>query len=157
MKAPRLAGAATIALATPREMRSDGLSGALSSESVAAVNRRKIPIPPGIILVLYALMKEQSIARICVPAMVSGIRAAPGFVLATAWFVGRKPDAERRQNDPARLKSGQPCAKAGPSRRSFCRSGPRWIAAGAATSALTRIVMLLAVPAISPFTVMLPG
>ena len=88
-----LATAATMGQVALPEMRRYGYSGALSTGSVAAGGTLGILIPPSVILVLYALMTELSIGDMFVAAMVPGILAALGYMLAIAWFVRRHPEA----------------------------------------------------------------
>lgn len=89
-----LATAATMGQVALPEMRRYGYSGALSTGSVAAGGTLGILIPPSVILVLYALMTEQNIAKMFVAAIVPGILTALGYMLVIAWFVRRHPDAE---------------------------------------------------------------
>ncbi|WBU56664.1 TRAP transporter large permease [Paracoccus sediminicola] len=88
-----LATAATMGQVALPEMRRYGYSGALSTGSVAAGGTLGILIPPSVILVLYALMTEQNIGKMFVAAMVPGVLAALGYMLAIAWFVRRNPQA----------------------------------------------------------------
>ena len=87
-----LATAATMAQVALPEMKRHNYSGALSTGSLAAGGTLGILIPPSVILVLYALMAEQSIAKMFVAAMVPGLLAALGYMAAVAVFVRRNPD-----------------------------------------------------------------
>lgn len=87
-----LATAATMAQVALPEMKRYHYSGALSTGSLAAGGTLGILIPPSVILVLYALMAEQSIAKMFVAAMVPGILAAVGYMIAVAIFVRRYPE-----------------------------------------------------------------
>ncbi|MCA8881758.1 MAG: TRAP transporter large permease [Rhodobacteraceae bacterium] len=87
-----LATAATMAQVALPEMRRHNYSGALSTGSLAAGGTLGILIPPSVILVLYALMAEQSIAKMFVAAMVPGVIAAVGYMVAVAIFVRRHPE-----------------------------------------------------------------
>lgn len=86
-----LATAATMGQVALPEMRRYNYSGALATGSLAAGGTLGILIPPSVILVLYALMAEQSIAKMFVAAMVPGVLAALGYMLAVAIFVRRHP------------------------------------------------------------------
>ncbi|MDO5620322.1 MAG: TRAP transporter large permease [Paracoccus sp. (in: a-proteobacteria)] len=86
-----LATAATMAQVALPEMKRYNYSGALATGSLAAGGTLGILIPPSVILVLYALMTEQSIAKMFVAAMVPGVLAAVGYMLAVAWYVRRHP------------------------------------------------------------------
>lgn len=101
-----LATAATMGQVALPEMRRYNYSGALATGSLAAGGTLGILIPPSVILVLYALMAEQSIAKMFVAAMVPGILAALGYMLAVAVFVRRYPEdgpAGPRATWPERL------------------------------------------------------
>lgn len=87
-----LATAATMGQVALPEMRRYNYSGALATGSLAAGGTLGILIPPSVILVLYALMAEQSIAKMFVAAMVPGILAALGYIIAVAIFVRRYPE-----------------------------------------------------------------
>ncbi|WP_299358285.1 TRAP transporter large permease [uncultured Paracoccus sp.] len=88
-----LATAATMGQVALPEMKRYNYSGALATGSLAAGGTLGILIPPSVILVLYALMTEQSIAKMFVAAMVPGILAALGYMLAVAIFVRYDPAA----------------------------------------------------------------
>ena len=88
-----LATAATMGQVALPEMRRYNYSGALSTGSLAAGGTLGILIPPSVILVLYALMTEQSIAKMFVAAMIPGVIAAVGYMIAVAVFVRLRPDA----------------------------------------------------------------
>lgn len=101
-----LATAATMSQVALPEMRRYNYSGALATGSLAAGGTLGILIPPSVILVLYALMAEMSIARMFVAAMVPGVLAAAGYMLAVAVFVRRNPGdgpAGPRASWPERL------------------------------------------------------
>ena len=87
-----LATAATMGQVALPEMRRYNYSGALATGSLAAGGTLGILIPPSVILVLYALMAEQNIAQMFVAAMVPGVLAAAGYMLAVALYVQRHPD-----------------------------------------------------------------
>ena len=87
-----LATAATMGQVALPEMKRYNYSGALATGSLAAGGTLGILIPPSVILVLYALMAEMSIATMFVAAMVPGVLAALGYMAAIAIFVARNPD-----------------------------------------------------------------
>lgn len=87
-----LATAATMGQVALPEMKRYNYSGALATGSLAAGGTLGILIPPSVILVLYALMAEQSIAKMFVAAMVPGVIAALGYMAAVAIFVSRNPN-----------------------------------------------------------------
>ncbi len=101
-----LATAATMGQVALPEMKRYNYSGALATGSLAAGGTLGILIPPSVILVLYALMAEQSIAKMFVAAMVPGVLAALGYMIAVAVFVRRHPKdgpAGPRASWPERL------------------------------------------------------
>ncbi len=87
-----LATAATMGQVALPEMKRYNYSGALATGSLAAGGTLGILIPPSVILVLYALMAEQSIAKMFMAAMVPGVLAAIGYMLAVTVFVHRHPE-----------------------------------------------------------------
>ncbi|MBD9527203.1 TRAP transporter large permease [Paracoccus sp. PAR01] len=87
-----LATAATMGQVALPEMRRYNYSGALSTGSLAAGGTLGILIPPSVILVLYALMAEQSIAKMFVAAMIPGVLAAIGYMIAVAIYVRYRPE-----------------------------------------------------------------
>ena len=88
-----LATAATMAQVALPEMRRFGYSGALSTGSLAAGGTLGILIPPSVVLVIYAILTEQNIAKMFVAALLPGFLAALGYVLAIAVYVRFRPDA----------------------------------------------------------------
>jgi C4-dicarboxylate transporter DctM subunit len=101
-----LATAATMTQVALPEMRRAGYAGALSTGALAAGGTLGILIPPSIVLVVYAILAEQNIAKLFVAAFLPGILAAIGYMLAisvyvrvypeTAERIGRASPAERR-------------------------------------------------------------
>jgi tripartite ATP-independent transporter DctM subunit len=71
-----LATAATMARVAIPQMRALGYDDRLSAGVVAAGGTLGILIPPSIIMVIYAIMTEQSIGRLFLAGMVPGILAA---------------------------------------------------------------------------------
>jgi C4-dicarboxylate transporter DctM subunit len=98
-----LATAATMAQVALPEMRRYNYSGALSTGSLAAGGTLGILIPPSVILVLYALMAEQNIAKMFIAAIIPGIIAAVGYMIAVAVFVRFRPE-----DGPAGPRAGWP-------------------------------------------------
>jgi len=86
-----LATAATMAQVALPEMRKYGYSGALSTGAIAAGGTLGILIPPSIVLVIYAILTEQNIAKLFAAAFIPGILAALGYILAIAVFVRVRP------------------------------------------------------------------
>jgi tripartite ATP-independent transporter DctM subunit len=76
-----LATAATMAQVALPELRRAGYSGSLASGALAAGGTLGILIPPSIVLVIYAILAEQNIAKMFAAAIVPGILAALGYML----------------------------------------------------------------------------
>ncbi|WP_425403599.1 TRAP transporter large permease [Hwanghaeella sp.] len=95
-----LATAATMAQVALPELRRFGYSGALSTGALAAGGTLGILIPPSVVLVIYALLAEQNIAKLFVAAVIPGILAAAGYMLAISVYVRLKPDSAGTR-DPA--------------------------------------------------------
>ncbi len=88
-----LATAATMARVALPEMRRYRYSGALATGALAAGGTLGILIPPSVVLVIYAILTEQSIGKMFVAAIVPGALAALGYVAAIAVYVRLDPGA----------------------------------------------------------------
>jgi C4-dicarboxylate transporter DctM subunit len=86
-----LATAATMAQVALPELRRAGYAGGLSTATLAAGGTLGILIPPSVILVIYATLTEQNIAKLFLAAFVPGILAAIGYCLVIAVFVRLYP------------------------------------------------------------------
>ncbi len=99
-----VATAATITQVALPEMRKHGYSGRLATGTLAAGGTLGILIPPSVPLVIYAILTEQNIAKLFAAAMVPGIIAMLGYMVAIAIYVrlvpGQAPDNEH-EHDPA--------------------------------------------------------
>jgi C4-dicarboxylate transporter DctM subunit len=73
------------------ELRRAGYAGGLSTATLAAGGTLGILIPPSVILVIYATLTEQNIAKLFLAAFVPGILAAIGYCLVIALFVRLYP------------------------------------------------------------------
>jgi len=76
-----LATAATMGQVALPELKRAGYAGSLSSGALAAGGTLGILIPPSIVLVIYAILAEQNIAKLFAAAFVPGILAALGYML----------------------------------------------------------------------------
>ena len=85
-------GATMAAIAMP-EMRRFGYSGALTTGVLAAGGTLGILIPPSIILVIYAILTEQSLVHLFLAAMIPGIIATAGYGIAVWAYVRVRPAA----------------------------------------------------------------
>lgn len=95
-----LATAATMAQVALPELKRFGYSGSLSTGALAAGGTLGILIPPSVVLVIYAILTEQNIAKLFVAAVVPGLLAAVGYMVAIAVYVRLKPDSAGHR-DPA--------------------------------------------------------
>jgi len=86
-----LATAATMGKIALPELRKHGYSGALATGTLAAGGTLGILIPPSVILVIFAILTEINIAKLFVAAMVPGILAAFGYIVAIAVAVRIRP------------------------------------------------------------------
>ena len=86
-----VATAATITSVALPEMRRHGYSGRLSTGTLAAGGTLGILIPPSVPLVIYAILAEQNIAKLFAAAMVPGIIAMLGYMLAIGIYVRLVP------------------------------------------------------------------
>ncbi|EDQ33210.1 TRAP transporter, DctM subunit [Hoeflea phototrophica DFL-43] len=96
-----LATAATMGQVALPELKRYGYSGELSTGALAAGGTLGILIPPSVILVIYAILTEQNIAKLFVAAFIPGILAALGYMMAIAIYVRLKPgSAGSRERAP---------------------------------------------------------
>jgi tripartite ATP-independent transporter DctM subunit len=86
-----LATAATMGQVALPELRRAGYAGSLATGALAAGGTLGILIPPSIVLVIYAILAEQNIAKMFAAAFVPGILAALGYILVIALVVRLKP------------------------------------------------------------------
>ena len=86
-----LATAATMGQVALPELRRAGYSGALSTGALAAGGTLGILIPPSIVLVIYAILAEQNIAKMFAAAFVPGILAALGYMIVVNIYVRISP------------------------------------------------------------------
>ncbi len=103
-----LATASTMGQLALPEMRSRGYSDALATGVLAAGGTLGILIPPSVILVIYSIMAEQNIVKMFLAAIVPGILAAIGYMLAVVVYVRIRPNsatAAERVSYKQRLKS----------------------------------------------------
>jgi C4-dicarboxylate transporter DctM subunit len=87
-----VATCATVTQVALPEMRRHGYSGRLSTATLAAGGTLGILIPPSVVLVVYAILAEQNIAKLFAAAMVPGILGATLYVLAIAAYTRFAPE-----------------------------------------------------------------
>ena len=88
-----IATGATMASVALPEMRRHGYSGALATGTLAAGGTLGILIPPSVILVIYAVITEQSVGKLFLAALLPGLIATLGYAIAIAVYVRLKPEA----------------------------------------------------------------
>ena len=88
-----LATAATMGRVALPELRRYGYDGGFSTATLAAGGTLGILIPPSVVLVIYAILTEQNIAKLFLAAFVPGLLAALGYAGAIAIYVRRNPGA----------------------------------------------------------------
>ena len=86
-----LATAATMGQVALPELRRAGYAGSLATGALAAGGTLGILIPPSIVLVIYAILAEQNIAKMFAAAFIPGILAALGYMLVINLIVRLKP------------------------------------------------------------------
>ena len=96
-----LATAATMGRVALPELRRYGYAGGLSTATLAAGGTLGILIPPSVVLVIYALLTEQNIAKLFLAAFVPGVLAAVGYMVVIAIYV-------RLAKDPASQRAPAP-------------------------------------------------
>ena len=96
-----LATAATMGKTALPELRRYGYSGGFSTATLAAGGTLGILIPPSVILVIYAIITEQNIAKLFLAAFIPGLLAALGYMLTIRLYVSLYPDrAGTRERQP---------------------------------------------------------
>ena len=88
-----LATAATMGQVALPELKRYGFSGPLATGTLAAGGTLGILIPPSVVLVIYAILTEQNIAKLFVAAVVPGVLAALGYMLAISIYVRLRPNS----------------------------------------------------------------
>ncbi len=103
-----VATAATVGQVALPQMQRYRYQPALAAATVAAGGTLGILIPPSVVLVLYAIVAEQNIAKLFAAALIPGLIAAAGYCLAIALYCRKRPDAgpaEPRQGARERLRT----------------------------------------------------
>jgi len=88
-----LATAATMGQVALPELRRYGYPGGLSTATLAAGGTLGILIPPSVVLVIYAILTEQNIAKLFLSAFIPGILAAVGYILTISIYMRVFPSA----------------------------------------------------------------
>jgi C4-dicarboxylate transporter DctM subunit len=98
-----VATAATITSVALPEMKRHGYSGRLATGTLAAGGTLGILIPPSVPLVIYAILAEQNIAKMFAAAMIPGIIAMVGYMVAIAIYVRLVPGHAPEHADAPKL------------------------------------------------------
>ena len=96
-----VATAATITSVALPEMKRHGYSGRLSTGTLAAGGTLGILVPPSVPLVIYAILAEQNIAKLFAAAMIPGLIAMVGYMIAIAVYVRLVPGHAPEHDDGA--------------------------------------------------------
>lgn len=88
-----LATAATMSRVALPELRRYGYAGGFSTATLAAGGTLGILIPPSVILVIYAILTEQNIAKLFLAAFLPGILAAIGYIITISLYVRMYPES----------------------------------------------------------------
>ncbi len=86
-----LATAATMSRVALPELRRYGYTGGFSTATLAAGGTLGILIPPSVVLVIYAILTEQNIAKLFLAAFIPGVLAAAGYMVAISIYVRVNP------------------------------------------------------------------
>ena len=95
-----LATSATMGQVSLPELRKAGYDGGLASGALAAGGTLGILIPPSIVLVIYAILAEQNIAKLFAAAFIPGILAAIGYMVVIGIVVRLNPGSGGKQLEP---------------------------------------------------------
>ena len=112
-----VATAATITSVALPEMKRHGYSGRLSTGTLAAGGTLGILIPPSVPLVIYAILAEQNIAKLFAAAMIPGLIAMVGYMIAIAIYVRLVPGHAPEHEDDAPADPGRGGGRAADRRR----------------------------------------
>ncbi len=86
-----LATAATMSRVALPELRRYGYSGGFSTATLAAGGTLGILSPPSVILVIFAILTEQTLAKRFLAAFIPGILAAIGYMITISIYVRLNP------------------------------------------------------------------
>ncbi|MFK4751651.1 MULTISPECIES: TRAP transporter large permease [Oceanospirillaceae] len=88
-----LATASTMGKVALPEMKANNYQAGLAAGALAAGGTLGILIPPSMVLIIFAVLTEQNIAKMFIAAFVPGFMAAFGYMLAIAIYVRWKPES----------------------------------------------------------------
>ena len=88
-----LATAATMSRVALPELKRYGYASGFSTATLAAGGTLGILIPPSVVLVIYAILTEQNIAKLFLAAFIPGILAALGYMATISIYVRLNPES----------------------------------------------------------------
>ncbi|MBV7407503.1 TRAP transporter large permease [Maritimibacter sp. DP1N21-5] len=88
-----LATAATMGRVALPELRKYGYAGGFSTATLAAGGTLGILIPPSVVLVIYAILAEQNIAKLFAAALIPGLLAAFGYMIVISIYARVNPES----------------------------------------------------------------
>lgn len=97
-----LATAALMGQVALPELRRFNYSGSLATGALAAGGTLGILIPPSVVLIIYAIIVEASVAQLFQAAFIPGILAAIGYIITVAIVVRINPNAGPAGNRASR-------------------------------------------------------
>lgn len=109
-----VATTATMAQVALPEMRRLNYSDRLSTGTLAIGGSFGIIIPPSVILIIYALLAEQSIIKLFAAAMIPGLVAAIGYLITIAVYVRLRPGHASVQERASRAERNEAIRAAWP-------------------------------------------
>jgi tripartite ATP-independent transporter DctM subunit len=109
-----VATAATMSQVALPEMKRLNYSDRLACGTLAAGGTLGILVPPSIILIVYALLAEQSITKLFAASIVPGAIAAVGYMIAIAVYVRLVPGHSKVQPRASRAERMEAIGKAWP-------------------------------------------
>ncbi|MCY4196086.1 MAG: TRAP transporter large permease [Rhodobacteraceae bacterium] len=95
-----LATVATMGQVTLPQLKKHGYSGRLSTAVLAAGGTLGILIPPSVVLIIYAILTEQNIAKLFVAALIPGFLAVFGYMVTVSVIV-RVTNEQEKMNQRA--------------------------------------------------------
>ncbi len=96
-----LATAATMGQVALPELKRYGYPGGLATATLAAGGTLGILIPPSVVLVIYAILTEQNIAKLFLAAFIPGLLAALGYIITISIVMRLNPgNAQLRERVP---------------------------------------------------------
>jgi C4-dicarboxylate transporter, DctM subunit len=87
-----VATAATVTHVALPEMRSHGYSGRLATATLAVGGTMGIQVPPSVVLIIYAILTEQNIAKLFAASLLPALMAASAYLVTIYVYVRMHPD-----------------------------------------------------------------